>query len=64
MLSDSALRLASAMGVPTFQTGGLTLYRRLTLIIRDSVIEHAFYPVFPPDTHAQQVLSWLRDNAR
>ena len=63
MLSDPGLRLAGELDLPTFTADGLTLYKRLTLIIRDSVIEHAFYPVFPPDGHAQQVLSWLRDSA-
>ncbi len=62
MLSDPALSLAGALSLPAFQAGGLTLYKRLTLVIRDSVIEYAFYPVFPPGEHAQQVLSWLRDN--
>jgi peroxiredoxin len=40
----------------------MKLYKRLTLIIRDNVIEHAFYPVFRPDKHAQQVLAWFREN--
>ncbi|MGW2747844.1 MerR family transcriptional regulator [Streptomyces sp. NPDC001450] len=62
MLSDPRLNLAAALGLPTFDTDGLTLFKRLTLVIRDGVIEHAFYPVFPPDVHAQQVLGWLRDN--
>jgi peroxiredoxin len=38
----------------------MTLYKRLTLVIRAGVIEHVFYPVFPPDGHAEQVLGWLR----
>lgn len=62
MLSDEALALADALNLPTFETSGLRLYRRLTLIIRDGVIEHAFYPIFPPDEHAGQVLTWLQDN--
>lgn len=62
MLSDSALSLAAALGLPTFQAGGLTLYKRLTLITAHNAVEHAFYPVFPPGQHAQQVLAWLRDN--
>jgi peroxiredoxin len=62
MLSDPALNLADALGLPTFQADGITLYKRLTLIIRGNVIEHVFYPVFPPDKHAQQVLAWLREN--
>jgi peroxiredoxin len=60
MLADPDLRLAAELGLPTFAADGLTLYKRLTLIIRDGVIEHAFYPIFPPGEHAQQVLSWLR----
>ena len=64
MLADPALSLAGALGLPAFQADGMTLYKRLTLIITDRVIEHVFYPVFPPDQHAQQVLSWLRDNPR
>jgi peroxiredoxin/DNA-binding transcriptional MerR regulator len=62
MLSDPTLNLADALGLPTFEGRGLTLYKRLTLIIGDNVIEQAFYPVFPPDKHAQQVLAWVRDN--
>lgn len=62
MLSDPGLRLAAALRLPTFEAGGMTLYARLTLIVADGVIEHAFYPVFPPDAHAAQVLAWLRDN--
>ncbi|MFD7501728.1 redoxin family protein [Streptomyces sp. NPDC059850] len=61
MLSDPPLSLAGALDLPTFEAAGLTLYKRLTLIIRDGVIEHVFYPVFPPNDHADQVLAWLRD---
>lgn len=62
MLSDTGLRLAGALGLPTFEAGGARLYTRLTLVIRDGRVEHVFYPVFPPDRHAGQVLGWLRDN--
>lgn len=62
MLSDPARSLARELGLPTFETSGLTLYKRLTLIIRDGVIEHVFYPIFPPGEHADQVVTWLRDN--
>jgi peroxiredoxin len=62
MLADPARSLARDLGLPTFETGGLTLYKRLTLIIRDGVIEHVFYPVFPPDKHAGEVLTWLLGN--
>ncbi|WP_063734941.1 redoxin family protein [Streptomyces sp. RTd22] len=63
MLSDATRSLARALDLPTFEAGGLTLYKRLTLIIRDGVIEHVFYPVFPPNEHADQVLTWLRDTS-
>jgi peroxiredoxin/DNA-binding transcriptional MerR regulator len=63
MLSDPAHSLARALDLPTFEVSGLTLYKRLTLIIRDGVIEHVFYPVFPPNEHADQVLTWLRDTS-
>ncbi|WP_067569789.1 redoxin family protein [Nocardia acidivorans] len=62
MLSDPSLRLADALSLPTFEADGTRLYRRLTLIIRDGAIEHVFYPVFPPNHHAEQVLSWLKEN--
>ncbi|MEU6268765.1 MerR family transcriptional regulator [Saccharopolyspora shandongensis] len=62
MLSDPALRLADALRLPTFEAGGTTLYKRLTLIIRDGVIEHVHYPIFPPNEHAEQILAWLRSN--
>jgi peroxiredoxin len=60
MLSDERLALADALGLPRFSVDGMTLYRRLTMIVTDGVIEHVFYPVFPPDQHAQEVLDWLR----
>ena len=64
MLSDEGLALVAALGLPTFEAGGMTLYRRLTMIITDGVIEHVFYPIFPPDQHAQEVLGWLRAHPR
>lgn len=62
MLSDTGFRLAATLGLPTFEAGGVLLYKRITLVMRDSVIEHAFYPIFPPNEHARQVLRWLQDN--
>jgi peroxiredoxin len=60
LLSDAELRLASALMLPTFQTAGLRLLKRLTLVVAGGgVIEHVFYPVFPPDRHAAEVLGWL-----
>lgn len=62
MISDEQLQLAHELRLPTFTTGGMTLYRRLTMIVADGRIEHVFYPIFPPDEHAQQVVDWLRQN--
>lgn len=63
MLSDTELSLVTMLGLPTFTAAGMTLYKRLTLIVRHDVVEHVFYPIFPPDEHAQQVLAWLRSVA-
>jgi peroxiredoxin len=60
VLSDVGLELTRALGLPTFETNGWTLLKRLTLAIADGTIEHVFYPVFPPDAHAGEVLAWLR----
>ncbi|NLU68666.1 MerR family transcriptional regulator [Streptomyces sp. HNM0574] len=60
MLSDPQLALADALDLPTFEAGGERLYKRLTLIVTRGAVEHVFYPVFPPNEHAGQVLDWLR----
>jgi peroxiredoxin len=60
MLADPELTLAGALGLPTFTAAGRRLYRRLTLVVDDGRVEHVFYPVFPPDEHAREVLAWLR----
>ena len=60
LLSDAGLRLTRALRLPTFEVAGLTLTRRLTLIVGGGAVEHVFYPVFPPDGHAAEVLAWLR----
>lgn len=62
ILSDDHLRLTKALRLPTFQTSGMTLLKRFTLIIKDGVVEYVFYPVFPPDKNASDVLNWLRSN--
>jgi peroxiredoxin len=59
VLSDERLELTQALGLPTFETSGWTLLKRLTLVIDDGEIRHVFYPVFPPDSHAAEVLDWL-----
>lgn len=62
ILSDESFELARLLTLPTFETAGMRLYRRLTMIISDARIEHVFYPVFPPDRHAAEVLNWLVAN--
>jgi peroxiredoxin len=59
LLSDVDRRLAHALRLPTFEAGGHVLYRRLTLIVRGGHVEKVFYPVFPPDGHAEEVLAWV-----
>lgn len=62
LLSDARLEFASAMRLPTFDAQSMRLLKRLTLIVRDGVIEHVFYPVFPPNRNADEVLMWLGAN--
>jgi peroxiredoxin len=60
LLSDADLRLADALGLPTFEAGGQILLKRLTLVVRGGLVEKVFYPVFPPDSHAAEVLCWIQ----
>ncbi|MEO8319908.1 MAG: peroxiredoxin [Bradyrhizobium sp.] len=62
VLSDGKLALTRALGLPTMQVAGLTLIKRLALIIDDARITHVFYPVFPPDRNAGDVVAWLKEN--
>jgi peroxiredoxin len=64
LLSDASLQLASALRLPTMELDGRTLLKRLTLVIDSGGITKAFYPVFPPDRHAEEVLAWLQANRR
>ena len=59
LLSDAALGFAGALGFPTFEVEGTVLLKRLTLVIEDGRIEKVFYPVFPPDKSAAEVVEWL-----
>lgn len=61
LLSDANLRFARGLRLPTFEAGGMILIRRLTLVIRDGVVEEVFYPVFPPDKNAGEVVAWLEN---
>ena len=60
VLSDPELRLREALGLPTFEIVGHTLYKRLALIAEHGVIVQVFYPVFPPDRNAADVVAGLR----
>ncbi|MGH8834351.1 MAG: peroxiredoxin [Actinomycetes bacterium] len=71
LLSDERLELAQELGLPTFSIkvdrahdggGTKTVLKRLTLVIRDGRVEFVFYPVFPPDRHAAEVLAWVTAN--
>jgi peroxiredoxin len=64
LLSDEKLALATALRLPVMDVGGMTLIKRLALVIDDGRIAKAFYPVFPPDRNAGDVLAWLRQNGR
>jgi len=63
ILSDERLELTTAMRLPTFEVAGLTLTKRLTMVIDSGSVDHVFYPVFPPDRHAAEVLAWLSARA-
>ena len=60
ILSDAALALTRALRLPTFEVSGMTLIKRMVLVIDDGVISKVFYPVFPPDKSAQDVVDWLK----
>jgi peroxiredoxin len=59
VLSDAKLELARAIKLPTFTVAGMTLLKRMALVVDDGVIRKVFYPVFPPDKNAEEVIAWL-----
>jgi peroxiredoxin len=59
ILSDAELALTRALNLPTFTVDGMTLIKRMAWVIDDGTIAHVFYPVFPPDKSAEEVISWL-----
>lgn len=63
LLSDAGLQLTRALALPTFEIDGMTLIKRLTLIIDEGRITKVFYPVFPPDQNAGEVLGWLQESS-
>jgi len=60
VLSDAELKLARAIKLPTFSVAGMTLLKRMALVIDDGVVAKVFYPVFPPDKNAEAVVAWLK----
>jgi peroxiredoxin len=60
VIADPERELGAALGLPTFDIAELTLYKRITLVAQDARIVKVFYPVFPPDANAGDVLAWLR----
>lgn len=64
LLSDSDFVFATTLRLPSFEVAGKRLLKRMTLIVDDGCITTVFYPVFPPDRNASDVLVWLRENKR
>jgi len=62
ILSDSDFELTKALQLPTFEVEGKRLLKRLTMIIKDGIIVKVFYPVFPPDSNADEVFDWITNN--
>ena len=62
LLSDNNFELATALSLPTFTYNSLRLIKRLTLIIKNGSIRKVFYPVFPPNANAANVIAWLQNN--
>ncbi len=60
ILSDADFKLTRALNLPTFTVDGMTLIKRMAWVIDDGVIMKVFYPVFPPDKSAEEVVSWLQ----
>ena len=64
VISDPELRLRDALRLPTFHTSGLELYKRMAIVARGGTIEKVFYPVFPPDRNAADVVAYMRSRNR
>jgi predicted ATPase/DNA-binding SARP family transcriptional activator/peroxiredoxin len=63
LIADPERQLEATLGLPTFEVAGHTLYRRLTVIAEHATIVKIFYPVFPPDRNAEEIIAWLTDSA-
>ncbi len=60
VIADPELKLAAALRLPTFEFEGMTLYKRVTLVVEACAVAKVFYPVFPPDENAAEVVAWLK----
>jgi peroxiredoxin len=63
VIADPERSLGAALGLPTFEAEGLTLYKRVTFVVESCAISKVFYPVFPPDENAAEVVAWLESRA-
>jgi peroxiredoxin len=61
-LSDSGRVFTDQLQLPTFEVEGETFNKRLTLVLEDGKVVHVFYPVFPPDEHAEEVIRWFENS--
>jgi peroxiredoxin len=64
LLADPTRQVGRALALPTFTVAGTTVYRRLTVVVQDGVIEHVFHPVPVPESHAAEVARWLERRRR
>jgi peroxiredoxin len=62
LLADPERRFGAGLNLPTFEAAGMTLYKRLTLVAHGRLIVRIFYPIFPPQDNAGEVLGWIRSN--
>ncbi len=64
LISDSSLKFQEKLQIPTFRVENKTMYKRLTLIVKNSKIVRVFYPIFPPDKHIFEILEWFETNSK
>jgi peroxiredoxin len=64
VIADPDRRLGAALRLPTFEFDGMELYKRVTLVLADGRVIRVFYPVFPPDRNAGDVVAWLAERPR
>jgi len=60
ILSDAERKLTRALNLPTFEVDGMVLLKRMAWVVDDGVFTKVFYPVFPPDRNAAEVIAWLK----